>query len=61
LIKIFVKAVDKESEDFVSLGENFPKINGFRKKEGIFVSPQIKQIFEDQTFITKLNFAERRT
>jgi hypothetical protein len=29
-------------------------------KEGIFVGPQIKQIFEEQTFSTKLNFTERR-
>jgi hypothetical protein len=60
LIKIFVKAVDKESEEFVSLRENSPRISGAKKKEGIFVGPQIKQIFEDQTFSTKLNFTERR-
>jgi len=29
-------------------------------KEGIIVGPQIKQIFEDQTFSSKLNFTERR-
>jgi hypothetical protein len=33
LIKIFVKAVDKGSEEFVSLRENFPKISGVKKKE----------------------------
>ena len=29
-------------------------------QEGIFVGPQIKQIFEDQAFSTKLNATERR-
>jgi hypothetical protein len=29
-------------------------------KEGIFVGSQTKQIFEDQTLSTKLNFTERR-
>jgi len=60
LIKIFVKAVDKESEEFVSLRPTFPKISGVKTKEGIFVGPQTKQIFEDQTLSTKLNFTERR-
>jgi hypothetical protein len=56
LIKIFVKAVGKGSVKFVSLRENFLKISGAKMKEGIFVGPQIKQIFEDQTFSTKFNF-----
>jgi len=60
LIKIFVKALDEGSVKFVSLRENFPKVSGAKMKEGIFVGPQIKQIFEDQTFSTKLNFTERR-
>jgi hypothetical protein len=29
-------------------------------REGIFVGPNITQIFEDQNFSTKLNYAERR-
>jgi len=29
-------------------------------QQGIFVGPQIKQIFEDQAFSTKLNATERR-
>jgi hypothetical protein len=53
--------VDKENKEFVSLRENFPKRSGFKKKEGIFFGPQIKQILEEQTFSVKLNFTERRT
>jgi hypothetical protein len=29
-------------------------------KDGIFVGPQIKQLFEDQYFSTKLNAKDRR-
>jgi hypothetical protein len=29
-------------------------------KEGIFVGPQIKQLFEDQDFSTQLDAADRR-
>jgi hypothetical protein len=42
LIKIFVKTVDKGSEEFVSLRENFPKVSGVKQKERIFFCPQIK-------------------
>jgi len=52
--------VDKESEEFVSLRQTFPKISGAKRKEGIFVGTQTKQIFEDQILCTKLNFTERR-
>jgi hypothetical protein len=30
-------------------------------KEGIFIGPQIKQLFEDHNFSTKLNATDRRT
>jgi len=50
LIKISVKAVDKESEGFASLRQNFFKMSGAKMKEGIFFGPQITQILEDQAF-----------
>lgn len=37
LIKMSVKAMDKESE-------GFPKISEAKKKEGIFLGPQITQL-----------------
>jgi hypothetical protein len=55
LIKIFVKAIDKESEGFTYLREKLPKISEAKIKEGIFVGPEIKQLFEDHDFNTKLN------
>ena len=60
LIKIFVKAMDKESQGFASLRQKFPKISEATKKEGILIGPHIKQLFKDQDFSIKLNSTERK-
>jgi len=60
LIKISVKANDKESEEFAYLRQKFPKTSEANKKEGIFFGPQITQILEDQDFSTKANSTELR-
>jgi exonuclease VII large subunit len=41
-IKIYVKAMDKESEGFGYLRQKFSKLSETKKKEGVFVDPQIK-------------------
>jgi len=51
---------DKESKGFAYLRQNFPKINEAKMKEGIFIGPQIRQIFEDQDFGTKLHSTEEK-
>jgi len=61
LIKMFVKAVNKESKGFPCLRQRFPKISEAKINEGIFVGPRIKQLFEDQDFSTELHSTERRT
>jgi hypothetical protein len=60
LINIHVKDVCKESKGSGYLRQKFSKISAAKNKEGIFVGPQIKQLFEDQEFGTKLNSKERR-
>ena len=60
LIKIFVKAMDEESEGFACLRPKFPKISEAKMKERILVGPQIKQLFEVNDCSTKLNATERR-
>jgi hypothetical protein len=55
-----VQAVDKESEGFGYLRQKFPKISEAKMQEGIFIGPQIKQLFIDQDFITNLKSTERR-
>jgi hypothetical protein len=52
--------MDKEIEGFPFLRQKFPKISEVKKKEGIFIGPQIRQIFKDQDFSTKLNTTDRR-
>jgi hypothetical protein len=53
LIKVFVKAVYKESERFGYLRREFPTISETKKKERIFNGPQIKQLFENEDISTK--------
>ena len=52
--------MNKESEGFDYLRQKFPKIRKAKKKDGIFVGPQITQIFKDQDISTKLNSTNRR-
>jgi tRNA 2-selenouridine synthase SelU len=54
------EAMDKESKGFAYLRQKFPKISEAKVNEGIFIGPQIKQLFKDQDFSTKLNSTERR-
>jgi len=53
LIEISVKVIKK-----VKGLQNFPKINEAKMKEGIFIGPQIRQLFKDQDFSTKLHSTE---
>ena len=48
--------MDKESKGFTYLRQKFPKISEVKMNEGIFVGPQVKQLFEDQEFGTKIKF-----
>jgi hypothetical protein len=50
----------KESKGSGYLRQKFPKISVTKKKEGIFVGPQIKELFEDLNFSTKLNSTKRK-
>ena len=61
LFKQFVKALDKESSGFAYLAETFPSLSQAEIKEGIFISPQIRKIVVDETFITHLKRKEKLT
>jgi putative heme iron utilization protein len=60
LIKISVRAMDKESEGIAYLRQTFSKLSEAKLKEGIFVIPQITQLFDDQDFSTKLTSTDGR-
>jgi len=44
---------------FAYIRQKFPEISKAKKKEGVFVFPQITQLFQDQYFGTMLNSTER--
>jgi hypothetical protein len=54
------QAMDEESEGFNHSGQIFPKISDVKKKKGIFIGLQSKQLLEDHDFNTKLNDIESR-
>nr|CAH7753306.1 unnamed protein product [Callosobruchus chinensis] len=60
LIKQFVKAKDKTGDAFQFLKSKFPRLSEAKIKEGVFVGPQIRQLFQDLTFIEHLNQTEKR-
>jgi len=43
----FIKSVNKHDKGFEYLREKVPKIRGAKLKEGIFIGPQILEIFND--------------
>jgi hypothetical protein len=58
LLKIFVKAMTKEGKEFNYLRQKFPCISEAKIKEGIFVVPLIKQLFQGLYFNNELNAAQ---
>ena len=52
--------MNKEGEVFEYLRQKFPRISETKIKEGIFVGPQVKQLFQVADLKNKFNAAERR-
>ena len=52
--------MNKGGEGFDYFKQTFPRIIEAKKKEGIFVGPQVKQLFQDLDFKNKLNAAYGR-
>ena len=59
LAKQYVKALNKDGDCFEYLGEKFPAISDAKLKEGIFDGPQIRALFEDKNFMTKMTVNEK--
>lgn len=58
LMNIFIKGMDKTGSGFAYVRNKFPKISNVKIKEGIFVEPQIRQLFPDDKFDEELNGIE---
>ncbi|GBN41205.1 hypothetical protein AVEN_117895-1, partial [Araneus ventricosus] len=52
--------MDKTGDGFNFLKTKFPRLSEAKIKEGIFVGPQIRQLFKDSTFMKHLNRKEKR-
>ncbi|GBN25537.1 hypothetical protein AVEN_86749-1 [Araneus ventricosus] len=50
LVKNLVKAMDKNGSSLKYLHEKLPRLSVANIKEGVFVGPQIKQLFRDPKF-----------
>ncbi|GBM19098.1 hypothetical protein AVEN_236918-1 [Araneus ventricosus] len=59
LVKIFVKALDREGVAFLHLGNKFKHLSDAKVKEGMLIGPQIKAVFRDEEFEKKLSGAEK--
>ena len=51
LIKMFVKAMDKERKGFTYLKQKFSKISEAKMNEGIFVGPQLNNCLKIKTLV----------
>jgi len=51
--------MNKKGEGFDYLRLKFPRISEAKINDGIFVGPQVKQLFQDPNFKNKLNAANR--
>ncbi|GBO23432.1 hypothetical protein AVEN_133205-1 [Araneus ventricosus] len=52
--------MDKTGDGFNFLKTKFPRLSEAKIKEGIFVGPQIRQLFKDSMFMKHLNREEKR-
>ena len=61
VVKIFVKAMDKNGEGFCFLKRKLPKLSEAKVKEAFFQGPQIRQLMLDCDFAKSLTNLERQT
>ncbi|GBN87735.1 hypothetical protein AVEN_235178-1 [Araneus ventricosus] len=60
LVKNLIKAMDKNGPAFKYLHEKFPRLSVAKNNEGVFVRPQIKQLFIDPKFEKLLRSKEKQ-
>ncbi|GBM82424.1 hypothetical protein AVEN_125858-1 [Araneus ventricosus] len=60
LMKLFVKALDKDGSYFAYIGKKMPRLSAEKIKAGIFDSPQIRHLIKDFAFVKSMNESERK-
>jgi len=58
-MKNFVKALDVKGPAFTYLCGKFPRLTFKKVKAGVFIGPQIRQLFKDQQFEVVLSDKEK--
>ena len=59
-MKNFVKSMDRTGSAFKYLAVKFPRLSEANIKEGVFVGPQIRQLFRDEMFDNLLQGDEKK-
>lgn len=59
LMKNFVKAMDRNKAAFMYLISKFPSLSAAKINEGIFVGPQIRELINDDEFLSLLHGKEK--
>jgi hypothetical protein len=49
-VKNFVKAMDRTGSSFKYMAEKFPRLSEAKIKKEVFMGPQIRKLFRDDTF-----------
>jgi len=60
MMKNFVKAMDRTGSAFKYLAEKFPQLSEAKFIEGVFVGPQIHELFRDDMFNSLLQGDEKK-
>ena len=60
LMKMFVKAMDRNGTTFLYLRQKFPLLNDAKTREGVFTSPDIHSLLRDEVFERIITGNEQR-
>jgi hypothetical protein len=58
-MKNFVTALDMNCPAFAYLRKKFPRLSAEKTKAGVFIGPQIRQLFKDDYFECDLSDSEK--
>lgn len=58
LMKNFVKALDKDADAFKYLALKFPHISEGKRRQGIFIGPEIRELMKDNQFVSQMKAIE---
>ena len=60
IMKLFIKALDRDGDCFQYICLTFPRVSDVKKKAGIFDGPQIRTLLKDKHFMARMTAVEAR-